>query len=132
MTEEPPRRRPQQRKQMLLRLDPAVHDALARWAGDELRSANAHVEFLLRRALADAGRLPGGVGAIPRRGRPPKSATGSADPPGACDRPGADGRGGAPDPAEAPDPPGPRYQPGPNDPNRTEISDTSEGTGRGT
>ncbi|MEU2771930.1 hypothetical protein ABZ646_03155 [Streptomyces sp. NPDC007162] len=69
--EEPPRRRPQQRKQVLLRLDPSVYDALARWAGDELRSANAQIEFLLRRALAEAGRLPGEVGPLPRRGRPP-------------------------------------------------------------
>ncbi|MEV5567720.1 hypothetical protein AB0L54_33420, partial [Streptomyces sp. NPDC052196] len=44
-----PRRGPA-RKQMLLRLDPAVHDALARWASDELRSANAQIEFLLRGA----------------------------------------------------------------------------------
>jgi len=66
-----PQRRPQQRKQVLLRLDPLVYDALARWAGDELRSANAQIEFLLRRALAEAGRLPGGAGPIPRRGRPP-------------------------------------------------------------
>ncbi|WP_416977160.1 hypothetical protein [Streptomyces sp. T028] len=65
-----PRRRPQ-RKQVLLRLDPAVYDALARWAGDELRSANAQIEFLLRRALAEAGRLPRDTGPIPRRGRPP-------------------------------------------------------------
>nr|WP_202474278.1 hypothetical protein [Streptomyces sp. SID5466] len=57
---------------MLLRLDPAVHDALARWASDELRSANAQIEFLLRRALAEAGRLPGAARPIPRRGRPPK------------------------------------------------------------
>ena len=49
-----------ERKSILLRLDPAVHDALARWAADELRSTNAQIEFLLRRALADAGRLPGG------------------------------------------------------------------------
>lgn len=70
--EPPPARRPQQRKQMLLRLDPAIHDALTRWAGDELRSANAQIEFLLRKALSDAGRLPRGAGAIPRRGRPPK------------------------------------------------------------
>lgn len=62
-----------ERKQVLLRLDPAVHDALARWAADELRSTNAQVEFLLRKALADAGRLPGGVGRIRRPGRPPKS-----------------------------------------------------------
>ncbi|WP_327180141.1 hypothetical protein OG599_22255 [Streptomyces sp. NBC_01335] len=58
---------------MLLRLDPAVHDALARWASDELRSANAQIEFLLRRALAEAGRLPGATGPIARRGRPPKA-----------------------------------------------------------
>ncbi|MFJ2606678.1 MULTISPECIES: hypothetical protein [unclassified Streptomyces] len=63
--------RPRQRKQVLLRLDPAVHDALARWAGEELRSANAQIEFLLRRALKDAGRLPGEAGPLPRRGRPP-------------------------------------------------------------
>ncbi|MFH8569059.1 hypothetical protein [Streptomyces sp. NPDC017993] len=67
-----PVRRPQQRKQVLLRLDPLIHDALARWAGDELRSTNAQIEFLLRKALGDAGRLPKGAGAIPRRGRPPK------------------------------------------------------------
>ncbi len=59
-----------ERKSVLLRLDPAVHDALARWAGDELRSANAQIEFLLRRALADAGRLPDQAGRLPRRGRP--------------------------------------------------------------
>ncbi|MEU2338256.1 hypothetical protein ABZ608_32560 [Streptomyces sp. NPDC013172] len=69
--EEASRRRPQQRKQVLLRLDPSVYDALARWAGEELRSANAQIEFLLRRALAEAGRLPGEAGPLPRRGRPP-------------------------------------------------------------
>ena len=62
-----------ERRQVLLRLDPAVHDALARWANDELRSVNAHIEMLLRRALADAGRLPRQVGPLPRRGRPPGS-----------------------------------------------------------
>jgi hypothetical protein len=66
-----PQRRPQQRKQVLLRLDPLVYEALARWAGDELRSANAQIEFLLRRALADAGRLPRGAEPIRKRGRPP-------------------------------------------------------------
>ncbi|USX48537.1 hypothetical protein [Lentzea sp. HUAS12] len=60
------------RKSVLLRLDPAVHDALSRWANDELRSTNAQIEFLLRRALADAGRLPGEAKKMPRRGRPPK------------------------------------------------------------
>lgn len=62
-----------ERKQVLLRLDPAVYDALARWASDELRSANAQIEFLLRRALAEGGRLPGNARPIPRRGRPPKA-----------------------------------------------------------
>ncbi|MEU8269222.1 hypothetical protein AB0B89_18915 [Sphaerisporangium sp. NPDC049002] len=61
-----------ERKKILLRLDPAVHDAITRWAGDELRSTNAQIEFLLRRALASSGRLPGDVGRMPRRGRPPK------------------------------------------------------------
>ena len=62
-----------ERKSILLRLDPAVHDALARWASDELRSTNAQIEFLLRRALADAGRLPSHAGAMRRPGRPPRS-----------------------------------------------------------
>lgn len=61
------------RKNILLRLDPSVYDALARWANDELRSTTAQIELLLRRALADAGRMPRNVGDLPRRGRPPKS-----------------------------------------------------------
>ena len=61
-----------ERKQLLLRLDPAVHDALARWAADDLRSTNAQIEFLLRQALARAGRLPGDVGEMRRPGRPPR------------------------------------------------------------
>jgi hypothetical protein len=60
-----------ERKSVLLRLDPAVHDALARWANDELRSTNAQIEFLLRRALAEAGRLPRHAGRMRPRGRPP-------------------------------------------------------------
>jgi len=44
------------RKPFLLRIDPAVLDALQRWANDDLRSLNGQIEFLLRRALADAGR----------------------------------------------------------------------------
>jgi hypothetical protein len=47
-----------ERKPFLLRLDPETFSALQRWASDDLRSVNAQVEFLLRRALADAGRLP--------------------------------------------------------------------------
>jgi hypothetical protein len=59
-----------ERKSVLLRLDPAVHDALAKWANDELRSTNAQIEFLLRRALADSGRLPRHTGPMRPRGRP--------------------------------------------------------------
>jgi hypothetical protein len=70
-----------ERKKILLRLDPAVHDALARWAGDELRSTNAQIEFVLRGALASAGRLPSAVGRMPRRGRPPAAeANGAREP----------------------------------------------------
>ncbi|NKS64272.1 hypothetical protein GS966_18355 [Rhodococcus hoagii] len=61
-----------ERKKVLLRLDPAVHDALARWAADELRSTNAQIEFLLRRALDDAGRTPAGAERMRRPGRPRK------------------------------------------------------------
>ncbi|WP_141584302.1 hypothetical protein [Actinomadura sp. WMMA1423] len=62
-----------ERKKILLRLDPAVHDALARWAADELRSTNAQIEFLLRKALADAGRMPGSAGRMRGPGRPRKA-----------------------------------------------------------
>ena len=46
------------RKPFLLRTDPEVIAALQRWAGDELRSVNGQIEFILRRALQQAGRLP--------------------------------------------------------------------------
>ena len=45
-----------ERKTFLLRIDPAVLQAVQRWANDDLRSLNAQIEFLLRRALRDAGR----------------------------------------------------------------------------
>jgi hypothetical protein len=60
-----------ERKSVLLRLDPAVYDALAKWAADEMRSTNAQIEFLLRRALADAGRMPAHARQMRRPGRPP-------------------------------------------------------------
>jgi hypothetical protein len=67
------------RRQVLLRVDPAVHDALARWARDELRSVNAQIEIVLRRALSDAGRMPKRAGDLPRRGRPPSGAAEELD-----------------------------------------------------
>ncbi len=47
-----------EKKAFLLRTDPALLDALQRWAGDDLRSLNAQIDFLLRAALAKAGRAP--------------------------------------------------------------------------
>lgn len=45
-----------ERKAFLLRLDPAVHAAVQRWAEADLRSLNGQIEFLLRRALREGGR----------------------------------------------------------------------------
>ncbi len=47
-----------ERKTYLLRLDPALYEALQHWAADELRSLNGQIEFVLRRSLREAGRLP--------------------------------------------------------------------------
>jgi hypothetical protein len=54
-----------ERKPFLLRLDPATYVALERWAADELRSLNAQIEYLLRRALQEAGRKPPPASAVP-------------------------------------------------------------------
>ncbi|MCD4549953.1 hypothetical protein [Schaalia sp. lx-260] len=59
------------RKSILLRLDPFVHDALAKWASDELRSVNAQIEIILRRALTQAGREYTAA-PLRSRGRPSK------------------------------------------------------------
>ncbi len=56
------------RESFLLRTDPRVLDALRTWAADELRSANAQLDFILRRALRDAGRLPKPPAAARKRG----------------------------------------------------------------
>ena len=49
-----------ERKPFLLRIDPELYDVLQRWASDELRSLNGQMEFLLRRAAGEAGRLKKG------------------------------------------------------------------------
>ncbi|WP_449385018.1 hypothetical protein [Cellulomonas soli] len=77
--DEPQQAARRERRAVLLRLDPAVHDALARWAADDLRSLNAHVELLLRRALDEAGRSPRDAGPLPRRGRPRRTADSAVD-----------------------------------------------------
>jgi len=71
------------RRQVLLRVDPAVHDALVRWADDELRSVNAQIEIVLRRALLEAGRMPKQASALPRRGRPRAASSAGTDASGA-------------------------------------------------
>ena len=58
------------RKAFPLRIDPAVHQALERWAADELRSVNGQIEFLLRQSLAQAGRLGKGGKTGRRKGGP--------------------------------------------------------------
>ena len=65
------------RKAVPLRLDPAIYEAVARWADDDLRSVNAQIEVILRDGLRRAGRLPTNAGGLPRRGRPPKKAPGT-------------------------------------------------------
>lgn len=62
------------RKQYPLRIDTEVWASLERWAADDLRSVNAQVEFVLRKALKDAGRL-----------RPPGADGESSDESGECD-----------------------------------------------
>ncbi len=46
-----------ERKSFLIRVDRELLDAVQRWANDDLRSLNGQIEFLLRRALRDAGRV---------------------------------------------------------------------------
>ena len=60
-----------QRKPFLLRLEPATHEALERWANADLRSLNAQIEYLLRRALQEAGRLRAPEAPVPPDAAPP-------------------------------------------------------------
>ncbi len=46
------------RKAFLLRIEPSVLDAMQRWANDDLRSLNGQIEFVMRKALSQAGRAP--------------------------------------------------------------------------
>jgi len=73
-----PSKKPSSKKAYALRLDPAVHAAIERLAGAELRSANAQIEMLLREALEARGitveRSP-----APKRGRPPKEVSPKED-----------------------------------------------------
>lgn len=46
-----------QKKPFVLRLDPEVLKAMEKWAADEFRSTNGQLEWLITKALRDAGRL---------------------------------------------------------------------------
>ena len=72
ISHEPQPARGNDRRAVLVRLDPAVYDALQKWASDDIGSVNALIEKQLREALRKAGRLPRDAGPMPRRGRPPK------------------------------------------------------------
>ncbi len=63
-----------ERKAFLLRVDPAVLEAVQSWANDELRSLNGQIEYILRQALREAGRLKGKGG--PRTPDGDKTASG--------------------------------------------------------
>ncbi len=61
-----------ERKSFLLRVDPALLEAMQRWANDDLRSLNAQIEFVLRKTLQREGRGPGpSVAAPPANTAPP-------------------------------------------------------------
>ncbi len=63
-----------EKKRFLLRLNAELYDALERWAADDLRSANAQIEYLLTEAARRSGRLPGTT-------RPPGGPAGGTPPP---------------------------------------------------
>lgn len=69
-----------ERKPFLLRIDPKLLESLQRWANDDLRSLNGQMEFLLRKALREAGRERGEAGGDPTAGG--KSAAGADSPVG--------------------------------------------------
>jgi hypothetical protein len=66
-----------ERKAFLLRVDPAVLEAIQRWANDDLRSLNGQIEWILRKALKDAGRAAPRHDAPPAGAKPPDDGHGS-------------------------------------------------------
>ncbi len=61
------------RKAFLLRVDPALLESMQRWANDDLRSLNAQIEFVLRRAVQREGRQ---VSSEPPKGEAVEAAEG--------------------------------------------------------
>ena len=77
-----------ERKPFLLRIDPAVLEALQRWAAAEFRSVNGQIEYLLAQALRRAGRLPRAV--EPGGGESARDGTEGEAPAMEADEPDAD------------------------------------------
>ena len=50
-----------EKKSFVLRIDERTFAALEKWAADEFRSANGQLEWLIVKALRDAGRMPKGL-----------------------------------------------------------------------
>lgn len=46
-----------EKKPFALRLDPELLKAVEKWAADEFRSTNGQIEWIVSKALKDAGRL---------------------------------------------------------------------------
>ena len=63
------------KKSFVLRIDEATFAALEKWAADEFRSVNGQIEWLLSRALKEAGRE--------RVVKPPVATEASTEPSGA-------------------------------------------------
>jgi hypothetical protein len=45
-----------EKKSFVLRMDEETYKALEKWAADEFRSVNGQLEFIIDRALKEAGR----------------------------------------------------------------------------
>ncbi len=45
-----------QKKPFVLRLDPEILKAIEKWASDEFRSSNGQLEWIITKALKEAGR----------------------------------------------------------------------------
>ncbi|MBB6734295.1 Arc family DNA-binding protein [Cohnella zeiphila] len=62
-----------EKKAFPLRLDAELHRAVEKWAEDEFRSVNGHIEYLLREALRRSGRLPSSAASKPPSSPPDPS-----------------------------------------------------------
>lgn len=50
------------KKTFVLRIDPEIFKSVEKWAADEFRSTNGQLEWIISRALKEAGRYPDKAG----------------------------------------------------------------------